>query len=143
MSFLLFIYLVFSKLSKINILLQYLFISAYIFVIWLFLYAIYYAITSKWLLTSFFFLKYFMYPYILLRIPFIGIVIRLKVLITLVYIIINILLITIIGVKSRVDIGTRAAIILIINLIPLLYGPQLSLITKMLGISLRTSIGTH
>jgi len=48
---------------------------------------------------------------------------RLKVLITLIYIITNILLIIIIKVKLRVDIGTYTTIILIINLIPLLYGP--------------------
>ena len=143
MLFSLFICSMFSKLSEINILLQYLFISIYIFVIQLFLYITYYTITSKQLSTSFFFLKYFIYPYILLRIPFIGTAIRLKVLITLIYIIINILLIIIIGVKSRVDIGTHTTIILIINLIPLLYSPQLSLITKILGISLRTSIRTH
>jgi len=47
---------------------------------------------------------------------------RLKVLITLIYIITNILLIIIIKVKLRVDIGTYTTIILIINLIPLLYG---------------------
>ncbi|KAN0095713.1 hypothetical protein V8E51_016424, partial [Hyaloscypha variabilis] len=73
--------------------------------------------------TSFFFLKYFIYPYILLRIPFIRIITRLEVLITFIYIITNILLIIIIRVKSRIDISTYTTIILIINLIPLLYNP--------------------
>ncbi|KAG0647685.1 Ferric-chelate reductase 2 [Hyphodiscus hymeniophilus] len=39
--------------------------------------------------------------------------------------------------------GSRAATMSIINLIPLFCGPRLSLITSLLGISVRTSIGTH
>ncbi|XMA13701.1 hypothetical protein WAI453_006492 [Rhynchosporium graminicola] len=59
------------------------------------------------------------------------------------YLITNILLVTVIGVKSRSDMGTRAATMSIVNLIPLLCGPRLSLMTEMLGITLRTSIGSH
>lgn len=143
MSFSSFVRLVFSKISEMDIPSWYSFISACILAIWLFLRAIYRAITSEWLSTSFFFLKHFVYPHILPRIPFVGTATRLEVLIAFAYIITNILLVTIIGVKSRTDIGTRAATMSIINLIPLLCGPRLSLMTEMLGISLRTSIGTH
>jgi hypothetical protein len=60
----------------------------------------------------------------------------LEVLVALAYIIINIFLIIIIKVDSRLDISTYATIISIINLIPLLYSPRLSFITEMLKISL-------
>ena len=143
MSFSSFVRSVFSKFGEMDIPSWYSFVSACIFAIWLFLRDIYCAITSKWLSTSFFFLKHFVYPHILPRIPFVGTPTRLEVLIALAYIITNILLVTIIGVKSRTDIDTRAATMSIINLIPLLCGPRLSLMTEMLGISLRTRIGTH
>ncbi|OBT85138.1 hypothetical protein VE02_05625 [Pseudogymnoascus sp. 03VT05] len=41
------------------------------------------------------------------------------------------------------DMGTRAATMAVINLIPLLCGPRLSMVTKLLGISLRTSLASH
>ena len=143
MSFSSFVRLGISKLSQMDIPSWYSFISACIFVMWLLLRATYRAITSEWLSTSFFFLKHIVYPHIFPRIPFIGTATRLEVLLTSGYIIINVLLIIIIGVKSRSDIGTRAAIMSIINLIPLLCGPRLSLMIEMLGVSLRTSIGSH
>jgi hypothetical protein len=143
MSFLLFVRLVFSKLSEMDIPSWYSFISACIFIIWLFLRAIYRAITSEWLLTSFFFLKYFAYPYILPRIPFVGTTTCLEILLAFAYMIINLLLITLIKVKTITNISTRATIILIINLISFLCGSRLSLITEILRILLRTSIGTH
>jgi hypothetical protein len=143
MSFSSFVRSVFSKLSEMDIPSWYSFISACIFAIWLFLRAIYRAITSEWLSTSFFFLKHFAYPHILPRIPFVGAATRLEILLAFAYTITNLLLVTLIGVKTTTDISTRAATMSIINLIPLLCGPRLSLMTEMLGISLRTSIGTH
>jgi hypothetical protein len=69
---------------------------------------------------------------------------RLKVLITSGYIITNTLLIlNIFGAWPGIDIGTCATNMLIVNLIPLLCGLRLSLITEILGILLRTSIRTH
>jgi hypothetical protein len=144
MSFSSFVHLVISKLSEMDTPSWYLFIFACLFAIWLLLRAIYRAITSEWLLTSFFFLKHFAYPYIFPRIPFVGTATRLKVLIASGYIITNTLLILdAFGAWPGTDIGTRAANMSIVNLIPLLCGPRLSLMTEMLGISLRTSIGTH
>jgi hypothetical protein len=136
MSFSSFVRSVFFKLSEMDIPSWYLFVFACIFTIWLFLCAIYRAITSEWLLTSFFFLKHFVYPHILPRIPFIGTATRLEVLLAFTYIITNLFLVTLIGVKTVIDKSIRAASMSIINLIPLLYGPRLSLMTEMLGISL-------
>jgi hypothetical protein len=143
MSFSSFVRLGISKLSQMDIPSWYSFISAYIFIMWLLLRATYRAITSKWLLTSLFFLKHIVYPHIFPRIPFVGTATRLEVLLASGYIITNVLLITIIRVKSRSDIGTCATIMSIINLIPLLCGPRLSLMIKMLRVSLRTTIGSH
>lgn len=130
-----------SRLSEMEIFSWYLFISACILVTWLLFRANYHAITSEWLSTSFFFLKHLIYPHIFPRIPFIGTATRFQVLITCGYIIINISLL--LGENSWVKIGTRAANISVVNLIPLLWGPRLSLMAELLGISLRTSIGAH
>lgn len=137
-----FVRLVFSKISQFDIPSWYSFISACIIAIWLLFRAIYRAVTSEWPLTSSFFLRHLVY-YIFPRIPFVGTATPLQVLIVLGYIGTNIVLVTIVGVKSISDIGTRAATMSIINLIPLFCGQRLSLITKILGISLRTSIGAH
>ncbi|KAH6704163.1 hypothetical protein BKA61DRAFT_560084 [Leptodontidium sp. MPI-SDFR-AT-0119] len=122
---------------------RYCFIFAYIFAIWLFLRAIYRTFTSEWLSTSSFFLKHTTYPHAFPRIPFVGTATRLKVLLASAYVITNTVLVTVVGVESRSDIGARATTMSIINLIPLLCGPRLSLMTEMLGISLRTSIRSH
>jgi hypothetical protein len=122
-----------------------LFIFIFIFAIWLLLRGVYRAITSEWASTSLFpfFLKHLVYPYLFPRISFVGTATRLNVLIVFTYLITNILLLSKIGVKSTKDAGARAATMSIINMIPLLCGPRLSLIAKMLGVSLRTSIGAH
>jgi len=122
---------------------RYCFILGCIFAIWLFLRAVYRTLTSEWLSTSSFFLKHAAYPHVFPRIPFVGTATRLEVLLASAYLTTNIVLVTVVGVDSRSDIGTRAAIMSMINLIPLLCGPRLSLMTEMLGITLRTSIGSH
>ncbi|KAH6712101.1 hypothetical protein BKA61DRAFT_486340, partial [Leptodontidium sp. MPI-SDFR-AT-0119] len=88
-------------------------------------------------------LRHSTYPHIFPRIPFVKTATRLKVLLTSVYITTNIILVTVIRVNSRSDISTRATIMSIISLIPLLYSPRLSLITELLRISRRTSIRSH
>jgi len=133
-----------TKTREFDILSWYSFSFACIFFVWLVLRAIYYVMTFKWLSTSLFlFLKHLVYPYIFPRVPLIGTATRLHVMMALGYISINIVFIMILGTKSKVDIGNRAATMSIINLVPLLCGPRLLLMTEMLGISLRTSLGTH
>jgi hypothetical protein len=130
-----------SRFSEMDAFSWYLFIPACLFVTWLLFRANYHAITSEWLSTSFFFLKYLIYPHIFPRIPFIGTATRFQVLITCGYIIINTSLL--LGENSWVKIGARAANISVVNLIPLLCGPRLSLMAELLGISLRTGISAH
>ncbi|KAG4412489.1 hypothetical protein IFR04_014383 [Cadophora malorum] len=132
-----------SKLSDMDIPSWYCFILGCTFAIWLLLRAVYRAFTSEWLSTSSFFLKHVAYPHVFPRIPFLGTATRLEVLLASAYLVANIVLVTVVGVDSRSDIGTRAAIMSTINLIPLLCGPRLSLMTEMLGITLRASIGSH
>lgn len=134
----------FSKLSEMDIPSWYSFVCACILAIWLSIRIICRALTSSWLSRCFFFfLKYVAYPHILPRIPFFGTATRLQVVLVLGYIITNILLVTIIGVKSRSDIGTRAATMSVINLIPLLLGSSRGLMTEIFGISLRSGVGSH
>jgi hypothetical protein len=98
--------------------------------------------TSGWRSTSFFVLKHFVYPHLLPRISFMGTATRFQIIVTALYITTNILFITI-PVTSRADVGTRASTMSVINMIPLLCGPRLSLMTQLLGISLRSSLGSH
>jgi hypothetical protein len=44
---------------------------------------------------------------------------------------------------SWAEAGARAATMSIINLVPLLCGPRICLMTKVLGISLQSSLGSH
>lgn len=118
----------------------YSFISACILALWLLWYGVYRAINSRWPLTTSFITRHLAYPNILPRIPFVGTATRLQFLIVSLYLLTN-LLITTVG--SRTGISSRAAIMSVINLIPLLCGPRLSFVTRLLGISLRASIGSH
>jgi len=111
-----------------------------IFTIWLLCYGIHRALNSKWPLTTSFVIRHLIYPHIFPRIPFVGTATRFEVLIVFIYLLANTLLV-IIGVKS--EISSRAATMAIINLIPILCGPRLSLVTRLLGVSLRTSISSH
>lgn len=129
-----------SKLGSMDTLSWYSFILGCIFVIWLLYYGIYRVLNSKWPLTTSFILRHFIYPHIFARIPFVGTATRFEVLILSLHVLTNTLVVVI---GRRSDIGSRAATMSIINLIPLLCGPRLSLVTKLLGISLRTSIGCH
>ncbi|KFY02760.1 hypothetical protein V490_00407 [Pseudogymnoascus sp. VKM F-3557] len=61
---------------------------------------------------------------------------------TTLYLMVNVLFVTI-PKATWADMGTRAATMSVINLIPLLCGPRLSMVTKLLGISLRTSLASH
>jgi len=126
-------------------------ISACIFLMWLLLRGLYHAMTCGWRSTSFFILKHFMYPHLLPRMSFIGTATRFQIIVTALYITTNVLLVAIgvtradVGTRAGTiaDVGTRAGTMSVINLIPLLCGPRLSMMTEMLGISLRSSLGSH
>jgi hypothetical protein len=129
-----------SKLSSMNTPSWYSFIFGCIVMTWLFSYGIRRVLNSRWPLTKSFILRHLVYPHVFPRVPFVGTATRFEFLIVFLYLLAN-TLILIIGVKA--EIGSRAATLAIINFIPLLCGPRLSLLTRLLGISLRTSIGSH
>ncbi|KAH8674404.1 hypothetical protein BGZ60DRAFT_403841 [Tricladium varicosporioides] len=129
-----------SRLGSLDAFQWYSYIFGGIFSVWVLCYGIYRILNSIWPPTASFILGHLIYPHLFPRIPFIGTATRFEVLIVFLYLLTNILIITI-GVKS--EIGSRAATMSVINLIPLLCGPRLSLVTKLLGISLRTSISSH
>ena len=130
-----------SKLGSLDAAVWYSFLCACVFAIWVLYYGMYRVFNSKWPLTTSFVMRHLVYPHIFPRIRFLGTATRLKVLILFLYLLANTLFVTV--VKSRADMGSRAATMSIINLIPLLCGPRLSLMTKLLGISLRASVGSH
>jgi hypothetical protein len=143
MSFMSFLHWLSSKLSGLDVPSWYSFVSGCLITSWLLLYSVYrviHAINSGWLSISSFLLKHFVYPHIFPRVPFVGTATRFEALAAFIYLLVNILIVTI---GPRADIGSRAATMSIINVIPLLCGQRLSLATKLLGISLRTSIGSH
>ena len=140
MSFTSFYHWISSRLRGMDVPSWYSFISGCILALWLLRYGFYRAINSKWPLTTSFVARHLVYPHIFPRIPFIGTATRFQVLMVSLYLLTN-LLVTIIGVRA--NISSRAATMSIINLIPLLCGPRLSLITRLFGISLRASIGSH
>jgi hypothetical protein len=132
-----------SKLNELDVPSWYSFILGCIFALWLLCYSIYRAFNSKWPLTTSFVMRHLVYPHIFPRIPFIGTATRLQVLIVFLYLLANTIFVFAIGVQSTAGRSSRAATLSIINLIPLLCGPRLSLVTRLLGISLRASIGSH
>lgn len=118
----------------------YSFICATILALWLLAYGICRAFKSKWPLTTTFFRRHLLYPHIFPRIPFIGTATRAEFLMVSLYLLANTLII-VIGPSAQMS--SRASTMSIINLIPLFCGPRLSLVTKLLGISLRASVGSH
>ena len=85
-------------------------------------------------------LKHVVYPHLIPRIPFFGAATRFGVLVVSMYLVANILLIMVGDTSGR---GGRAAALSVINVIPLLCGPRLSLVAKLLGISVRSSTWSH
>jgi len=133
-----------AKMREFDILSWYSFIFACIFVAWLVARAVYRAMTFKCLSTSFYlFLKHFAYPNISPRLPFVGTTTPLHALLALVYTSANIAFILKDGIKSKIVVGNHAATLSILNIVPLLCGPRLLLMTEMLGASFRTSLGIH
>lgn len=124
-----------SHLRGMDIPSWYSFVMACVSLVWLLFRGLLRAITSEWPSTSLFVLKHLKYPHIFPRVQLLGAATRWDTLLTLLYLGTNVLLITI-G-------GASLSTMSVANLIPLLCGPRLSLITKLLGISTRTSIGGH
>lgn len=112
------------------------------FLLWLLLRGVYHVMTSGWHSTSFFILKYFVYPHLLPKVPFLGRATRFQIIATTLYLTANVLFIAL-PKASWAEAGARAATMSIINLIPLLCGPRISLMTKVLGTSLQSSLGSH
>lgn len=91
-----------------------------------------------------FVLKHLVYPHLLRRMPLVGVATRLQVLLVAIYILLNMvpnLPFSVFG--SRSDIARRAATMALVNIIPLFCGPRLRLLTRLLGISIPTGIGSH
>ena len=91
---------------------------------------------------SLFLLKHFIYPHIFRRLRFIGAATRSEVVAISLYVAINALCVALPRAQST-DISTRAATMSVINIVPLLCGPRLILITQLLGIRRRTHLSLH
>jgi predicted ferric reductase len=120
----------------------YSFVSGCLIALWLLLYSIYrvvHTLASGCLRISFF-LKHFVYPLLFPRTRFVGTATRFGAGVVLVYLLANIFLVLI---GTRANIGNRAATMSVINVIPLLCGPRLSLVAELLGISRRNSLWSH
>jgi predicted ferric reductase len=116
--------------------------SGCLVVFWLLLYSIYratHALASGGLRFSFV-LKHFVYPHLFPRIRFVGVATRLEGLAILVYLLINLVLVL---AGKRTNIGSRAATMSIVNVIPLLCGPRLSLVARLMGVSRYSSLWSH
>jgi hypothetical protein len=87
-----------------------------------------------------FIFKHLLYPHLYRRLLLVGTGTRFEILAGVLYLAANIVCITI---PSSVDIGTRSAIMSLINIIPLLCGPRLILMAELLGISRRAHVGYH
>jgi hypothetical protein len=135
-----FLHWLLSKLGNMDVPSRYALISGCIFALWLLGYGIRRALNSKWPLITSFVRRHLIYPHIFPRIPFIGTATRFQVLIVFLYLLANTLIVVI---GPRAQRGSRASTMSIINLIPLLCGPRLSFVTKLMGVSLRASIGSH
>jgi hypothetical protein len=118
----------------------YAFILGCIIVAWRLIYIIYRLLTLIWHFSTHFILKRLAYPHLFRQIPIVGTATRSEILVGVLYLAINCV---VIGVGSSAEIGTRAAIMSTINMIPLLCGPRLILMTELLGISRRAHIGLH
>ena len=128
-----------STLSNLSILSWYSFSMGCILVLCMLSHLIY-CLFSRWHSTTRWVLRYLIYPHVIPRLPLIGAATRFEALLVFLYLLANILFVAV-GVKAEID--SRAAMMAIMNLIPLLCGSRLSLVTKLLGISLRSSISTH
>lgn len=109
---------------------------------WLLFNFVRWAIKLAWMYTSYFILKRLVYPHTFRRLRFIGAITRSKMLMGILYVSVNILCI-IIPRASSAEISSRAATMSTINLIPLLCGPRLMLMSQLLGVSLRAHFGFH
>lgn len=89
-----------------------------------------------------FLLKHLIYPNLYPRMPFFNTITRFQSLIVVAFVAVNILCMTV-GINSSDQIGKRAGLMSIINLIPLFTGSRLSTVANYLGISLRAYTRMH
>jgi hypothetical protein len=115
---------------------------AFVLIISLLWYGAFSLTTVIWLPTTSFILKHVIYRHVVRRIPFIGAITWWETLLAISHVAVNITCVTV-GVASISEVSTRAAIMSAINLIPLLCGPRLILMTELIGISLRSHLGFH
>jgi hypothetical protein len=141
MSLTSFLHWLLSKFGSMDVPSWYSFISGCIFAARLLGYGICRVLNVRWPLTTSFVNRHLIYPHIFPRNSFIGTATRFQVLIVSLYLVANTLIVVIGG--PRAQMSSRASTMSIINLIPLLCGPRLSLVTTLAGISLRASIGSH
>jgi len=129
-----------SLLRRMDATLWYIFIFSCFIVLWLLSHSLYCIMNSRWPLTTGYITTRLVYPLLFPRIRFIGAATRLQFSIAITYLVANLLIVTI---HSEGSISSRAANMSMINLIPLLCGPRLSLITTLFGIPLQASIASH
>jgi hypothetical protein len=101
-------------------------------------------LTSGHLPIPSFVFKHLVYPHILKRMPLVGVATRLQTLLVVIYLLLNLfptLPLHMFG--SSPDRARLVANMALANIIPLLCGPRLSLVTRLLGVTLRTSVGSH
>lgn len=82
--------------------------------------------------------KHLISPRIMTRVPLVGTVTRFEALLAFLYLLANTLLVAI-----GTGVARRAATLSIINLLPLLCGPRLSLVARLFGVSLSTMTWSH
>jgi len=132
--------------AKMAIPLWYAIVSGCAIATWLLFHFGFWLIKIVWMRTSYFILKHLIYPHLFSRLPFIGAITRSETLMGILYVSGNILCVCItipMGMASSSEISARAATMSAINLIPLLCGPRLILMTELLGISLRAHFRFH
>jgi hypothetical protein len=115
---------------------------AVFFGFWIFIHIFSWLVRAIWLSISFHLLKHLFYPSLFHRAHFFGTPTRFNAVTYILYITINILCL-VVRLKSATDLSDRAATMATINLIPLLCGRRLILMTELLGISLRSHLEAH
>jgi hypothetical protein len=126
--------------SVVQVPIWYALILASMLTLWLLVRLITKTLRALLILTTFLFLKYCLYPHFFRRFTSLGT--RFQALIWMLYTAINIGCV-VFGARSKSDISSRSATMSVINVIPLLCGPRLSMTMKLLGITLRTQHLSH
>jgi hypothetical protein len=116
--------------------------SGCILTLWMLVHLVAWLVKSAWIHTSSFLLKHFIYPHIFRRLRFIGAATRSEAFAISLYVAANVVCVAPPWDQST-DMSARAGTMSVINIVPLLCGPRLILITQLLGLRLRTHLGFH